>query len=162
MTAVPGGLDIAPYAASDEDELFAAFAEVVEEGASYPHRPPADRETFRSAWLDGMTAVQVARVDGRLAGSYYVKPNYPGRAAHICNAGYLVASAMRGRGVGRALAEHSLEQARELGFDAMVFNLVFERNPARRLWESLGFVEVGRIPDAVDGQAALVYWRSLE
>lgn len=43
----------------------------------------------------------------------------------------------------------------------MLFTLVLEANPSRRLWASLGFAEVGRIPEAVDGEAAYVYWRSL-
>ena len=44
----------------------------------------------------------------------------------------------------------------------MVFNLVFERNPARGLWESAGFSEIGRIPRAIDGeQDALIYYREL-
>lgn len=36
-----------------------------------------------------------------------------------------------------------------------------EGNPARRLYERFGFEVVGRIPAAVDGQAGIVYWRSL-
>jgi GNAT superfamily N-acetyltransferase len=32
------------------------------------------------------------------------------------------------RGIGRALGEHSLEQARRLGFTAMQFNLVVATN----------------------------------
>lgn len=68
----------------------------------------------------------------------------------------------RRRGIGRQLAEHSLLEARRLGFDAMLFNLVLERNPSKRLWESLGFSQIGRLPDVVGGEAALVYWRSLE
>ena len=43
----------------------------------------------------------------------------------------------------------------------MMFNLVLETNPSRHLWESLGFTVVGRIPEAIDGQAALIYWRAL-
>ena len=58
--------------------------------------------------------------------------------------------------------EHSLREARRLGFDAMMFNLVFESNPARAMYRQLGFDEVGRIPDAVDGEDAVIYWRSLE
>jgi ribosomal protein S18 acetylase RimI-like enzyme len=116
---------------------------------------------FRGAWLEGAVSVQVARVEGRLAGSYFIKPNFPDAAAHIANAGYLVPVAMRRRGIGRALAEHSLEEARRHGFDAMMFNLVLETNPSRKLWRSLGFVEVGRIPDAIDGAAAVMYWRAL-
>ena len=60
------------------------------------------------------------------------------------------------------MVEHSLRQARRLGFDAMQFNLVFESNPARSMYRKLGFEEVGRIPDAVDGEDAVIYWRSLE
>jgi hypothetical protein len=58
--------------------------------------------------------------------------------------------------------EHSLREARRLGFDAMMFNLVFESNPARTMYRQLGFDEVGRVPAAVDGDAAVIYWRSLE
>lgn len=38
-------------------------------------------------------------------GTYYVKPNYPGRSSHVCNAGFLVGKAARGKGVGRRLGE---------------------------------------------------------
>ena len=103
----------------------------------------------------------MARHDGSLAGSYYLKPNFPGRAAHIANAGYFVVPAFRGQGVGEALVRHSFDEARRLGFDAMQFNLVFASNPARRLYERLGFQVVGRIPEAVDGEDAVVYWRRL-
>jgi ribosomal protein S18 acetylase RimI-like enzyme len=57
--------------------------------------------------------------------------------------------------------EHSLAEARKHGFDAMMFNLVVESNPSRRLYEDLGFVEVGRVPEAIKGEDAIVYWRKL-
>jgi hypothetical protein len=57
--------------------------------------------------------------------------------------------------------EHSLVEARRLGFDAMQFNLVFESNPARQMYERMGFTQIGRVPAAVNGQDALIYWRSL-
>ncbi len=68
---------------------------------------------------------------------------------------------LRGQGVGKALVEHSFAEARALGFDAMQFNLVFASNPARRLYERLGFEVVGRVPEAIDGEDALIYWRRL-
>jgi GNAT superfamily N-acetyltransferase len=105
--------------------------------------------------------VIVAELDGAVVGAYLLKPNHPGRAAHIANAGFAVAREARGRGIGRALVEDSIERGKAAGFDAIQFNLVFESNPARQLYEKLGWKEIGRLPDAVEGEAAMIYWRSL-
>jgi ribosomal protein S18 acetylase RimI-like enzyme len=147
--------------ADDWDELFALYALVVEEGGAFPREPPAEKGTFQRAWVDDKTGVYVACSADALAGSYHLVPNFAGLAAHIANAGYMVAPEFRRRGVGRALVEHSLEEARRLGFDAMMFNLVQEKNPSRRLYEQLGFEVVGRVPEAVRGEDAFVYWRRL-
>lgn len=153
---------IRPARAEDYRELHAAFAAVVLADEGYPHEPgPLPYEEFASYWLEKKSLVVVGHVGQRLAGSYHLNPNFLGRAAHIGNGGYFVVPEMRGRGIGTALVTHSLLAARELGFDAMQFNLVLESNPARRLYERLGFEAVGRIPDAVDGHAGIVYWRRL-
>jgi GNAT superfamily N-acetyltransferase len=155
-------LALSEAAAVDHDELFARFAEVVAAGEGYPQAPgPLAVEEFDQYWLAAKSLVAVARHEGALAGSYYLKPNFPGRAAHIANAGYFVVPELRGRGAGEALVEDSLAQARRLGFDALQFNLVFASNPARRLYERMGFQAVGRVPEAVDGEDAIVYWRRL-
>jgi ribosomal protein S18 acetylase RimI-like enzyme len=145
--------------ADDHDDLFAMYAAVVEEGGAFPREPPATVEIFHEGWMDGKTGVYVALLDRAVAGSYHLLPNYEGLAAHIANAGYMVAPEFRRRGVGRALVEHSLAEAARQGFDAMMFNLVFESNPARRLYEQLGFEVVGRVPEAIGGEDAVVYWR---
>lgn len=145
----------------DYDELFRAFARIVEAGEGFPQQPPLTRQEFEDYWLTHTTTVVVLQVEGRLAGAYYLKPNFSGRAAHIANAGYFVATEHRGKGLGRAMVEHSIEEARRLGFDAVQFNLVFETNPARRLYERLGWQVTGRVPGAVDGQDALIYWRAV-
>lgn len=42
-----------------------------------------------------------------------------------------------------------IEIAPLLGYKASMFNLVFENNTASvRLWRSLGFKEIGRVPNA--------------
>jgi GNAT superfamily N-acetyltransferase len=146
----------------DADDLFAAYTEIVDSGAGFPHEPPLSREAFDDYWIAHSSAVWIARVDGELVGAYYIKPNFVGRASHIANAGYFVLASHRGRGIGRTMVGHSLGEARRHGFDAMQFNLVFESNPARALYRRLGFQEVGRIPAAVDGEDAVIYWRSLE
>jgi ribosomal protein S18 acetylase RimI-like enzyme len=134
---------------------------VVTVSGGYPQAGPVSREEFGDYWLAHKSAVVAARHDGALVASYYLKPNFPARAAHIANAGYVVKPSHQGLGIGRAMVLHSLDRAGSLGFDAMQFNLVFASNPGRRLYESLGFREVGRIPDAVDGEDAVVYWRRL-
>lgn len=160
LVAAPAELRAA--AAGDHDELFAAYVQIVDSGAGFPHEPPLSREAFDEYWIAHSSAVWIARVDGQLVGAYYVKPNFVGKAAHIANAGYFVLESHRGRGLGRRLVEHSLHEAHRLGFDAMQFNLVFASNPARQMYRQMGFQEVGRIPAAVDGEDAVVYWRSLE
>lgn len=47
-------------------------------------------------------------------GSFYIKPNYPGRSSHVCNGGFLVTDAARNRGVGRLMGEGYLEWAPKL------------------------------------------------
>jgi RimJ/RimL family protein N-acetyltransferase len=79
-------------------------------------------------------------------GSFYVKPNYPGRSSHVCNGGFLVGEAARNRGVGRLMGECYLEWAPKLGYTYSVFNLVYETNVASlRIWDALGFKRIGRV-----------------
>jgi ribosomal protein S18 acetylase RimI-like enzyme len=146
---------------ADRVALRALFDETVSACGGYPLRPPVPQAEFDAYWIEGKTAVVAAELDDVIVGSYYLKPNHPGLAGHIANAGYLVAPGYQGRGLGRALVEHSLASARAHGFRAMQFNLVFASNPARTMYEALGFEVVGRLPDAVEGEDALIYWRSL-
>jgi ribosomal protein S18 acetylase RimI-like enzyme len=155
-------VDIRPVRRDDHDDLFEAFERIVATREGFPQDPPLTRSDFNEYWIEHSTAVSIARFDHHVVGAYYIKPNFVGRAAHICNAGYFVLAPYRGTGVGRALVEHSLVEARRLGFDAMQFNLVFESNPARAMYRDMGFLEIGRVPKAVDGEDALIYWRSLE
>jgi len=61
----------------------------------------------------------------------------------------MVAPSARGQGIGRAMADHCLGEARRLGFRAMQFNFVVSTNtPAIHLWQQLGFDIVGTLPEA--------------
>jgi len=152
----------------DEPSVFAMFRAVVAAGEGYPQDPALTLgdEEIRGYWIASWPAVVVATTssgggDERVVGSFFLKPNGVGRAAHVANAGYIVAADVRGRGVGTVLVEHSFVLAADLGYDALQFNFVFETNPARRLYERMGFEVVGRVPEVIDGEAVLVYWRRL-
>jgi len=101
-------------------------------------------------------------------GTYYIKPNSTGPAAHVANAGYMVLPAARGRGVARAMALDSFARAKAAGYRAMQFNLVIASNAAAlHLWRSVGMEEVGRLQEAFrlpSGQYedALVMYRLLD
>jgi GNAT superfamily N-acetyltransferase len=158
-----GGIEVrlGPLTAAEVEQLFVLFADVVARGDGFPQAAPLTRDVFDATWVHPVTAVIGARPGGGggLLGAYYLKPNFAARAAHIANAGYVVAAAARGGGVGRALVEDSVWRAPLFGFDAVQFNLVFASNPARALYEELGWREIGRIPDAVEGEEAIIYWR---
>jgi ribosomal protein S18 acetylase RimI-like enzyme len=155
-------IDLSRATPADYDELFVAFGDIVRTGDGFPQSDPLSRQEFDDYWIAHSSAVTIARSDGRLVGASYIKANFVGRAAHIANAGYFVVPEARSQGLGRQLVERSLVDARACGFDAMQFNLVFVSNPARRLYRELGFHEIGQIPDAVDGEAAVIYWRRLD
>ena len=167
MTALtlPDGTiaSIAPTTSGDRDELIALFRAIVAADEGYPQRPddPVSDDAFDAYWMRPATITEVARLDGVLVGAYTMKANNVGRAAHVANAGFIVDRRARGRGLGEAMVRHAMATAVDLGFDAMQFNFVFERNPARRLYERLGFEVVGRVPAVIDGEAVLIYWRAL-
>ena len=144
----------------DAEVLFDLFAAIVEAGEGFPDAPPLDQVRFRASWVDPPVVV-VGVLDDHVVGAYYLKANFPGRASHIANGGYMVAASARGSGVGHALVADSIRRAPAAGFDAIMFNLVFESNPARTLYETLGWREIGRIPRGVDDEPAVIYWRDV-
>jgi L-amino acid N-acyltransferase YncA len=161
-------MQIRPATAADADAIWAIWSEVIASGDAYAYDEQTARESALAFWLTTSTSCWVAEHAGTVVGTYYLRPNQPGRGDHVANAGYMVARAGQGQGIGRALGEHSLVEARRLGFRAIQFNFVVASNtPAVRLWERLGFHVVGRIPAAFRhatlGEVdALVMHRSLE
>jgi ribosomal protein S18 acetylase RimI-like enzyme len=132
---------------SDWPAVWGLFRAVAEAGDVFAYDESTTEEVARKLWFDPPATCFVAESDGQFAGTYYVLPNQPGRGNHVANAGYMVAPAFRGRGLARALCEHSLEVARRLGFQAVQFNFVVASNVAAiKTWEACGFAVVGRLP----------------
>jgi GNAT superfamily N-acetyltransferase len=97
--------------------------------------------------LPAAAEVWLAVRGARVVGSAVLKPNQPRLGRHVAHAAFIVDPVSAGQGIGRALAQRVLRRARSLGYRAMQFNAVVADNPAVALWLSLGFTEVGRVPD---------------
>jgi ribosomal protein S18 acetylase RimI-like enzyme len=88
----------------------------------------------------GYREIFVAEVDGRIVGT--VSSHSPdGRGLHLFALD--VGPEWRNRGVGRALVEHVVDEARRRRLGS-VFLEVRVDNPARRLYHRLGFRRVGQ------------------
>lgn len=135
----------------DWPAIWPIWHEVVAAGDTYTYDPGSTSEQARAAWLRGgdRDEAWVAWLGDRVVGTYHIAPNQTGAGDHVVNGSYMVAAAARGHGVGRALVEHSLRRAGELGFLGMQFNAVAATNVgAIALYETLGFAVVGRVPGA--------------
>ncbi|RMX84434.1 hypothetical protein D0869_00364 [Hortaea werneckii] len=135
----------------------------IEKGDTYPMTDPMPLSSFGPYWFANFGAVMVLGDVGSIEelhtmeaqdvdwskeclGSFYVKPNYPGRSSHVCNGGFLVSDVARNKGVGRLMGEGYLEWAPKLGYTYSVFNLVYETNVASlKIWDALGFKRIGRV-----------------
>ncbi|MEO0406291.1 MAG: GNAT family N-acetyltransferase [Cyanobacteria bacterium P01_A01_bin.135] len=143
-------LSISPLQPRDWPQVWAIAEPVFRAGTTYAFDPAITEAEAHRVWVEVPQATYVARDEaGPILGTYYIKPNQPALGSHVCNCGYLVASAARGRGVATLMCEHSQQEARRLGFRAMQFNLVVSTNAiAVRLWHKLGFKTTGTLPGA--------------
>jgi len=157
----------------DHDAIWKIFHEIISAGDTYSFDPRMSREEALAYWFRADTQTYVAELhrqslgeavgfpgtatpsptggmkDQVIVGTYILRPNQSGGGSHVANAAFMVASDAQGCGVGRAMAEHCLNEARRIGFRAMQFNYVISTNtPAIRLWQELGFEIVGTLPGA--------------
>jgi L-amino acid N-acyltransferase YncA len=142
-------IEISKASDSDFDDIWPIFQQVVERGDTYTYDPEITKDDARSIWMSQAVATYVARIGNQVVGTYIIKPNQPGLGSHVANAGYMVDARHGGKGLGTAMCQHSMEQAREAGYLAMQFNAVVSTNTgAVRLWKKLGFAIIGTVPKA--------------
>ena len=133
----------------DHDAIWRIFHVVVATGDTYAIDPYISREEALAYWFGADIQTYVAESAGRIVGTYILRPNQSGGGSHVANAGFMVSTRARGQGLGRAMAEHCLSEARRLGFRAIQFNFVISTNTAAiRIWQELGFKIVGTLPGA--------------
>jgi len=161
-------MKIRPATDADRDEIWSIFHEVVAAGDTYALDPNISREDAMAYWFASGTHTYVVEIKREadsfpgtamlsptakpnhvIVGTYILRPNQSGGGAHVANAGFMVSASAREQGIGRAMAEHCLQEARRFGFRAMQFNYVISTNTAAiRLWQDLGFEIVGTLANA--------------
>ncbi|HEY6814295.1 MAG TPA: GNAT family N-acetyltransferase [Croceibacterium sp.] len=140
---------IRPATSADGDAIWRILEPVLRTGETYALDRDMDREDALAIWL--ANEAFVAEESGTVLGTYYMRRNQAGGGGHVCNCGYMVSAQASGRGVARAMCEHSLGHARSRGYHGMQFNFVVSTNErAVRLWQAMGFAIVGRIPGGFD------------
>jgi ribosomal protein S18 acetylase RimI-like enzyme len=131
----------------DRDAIWRILQPMIRSGETYALPTDMSEADALAYWTGPDREAFVAEEDGVILGTYYLRPNQLGGGSHVANCGYVTAPEATGRGIARQMCEHSLQQARDRGFRAMQFNFVVATNErAIRLWESLGFETVGRLP----------------
>ena len=143
---------IRPAAASDHDAIWGILEPVLRAGETYALPRDIGRDDALAYWLAPANEVFVAQnaeSGGRILGTYVLRANQSGGGSHVANCGYMTAADAQGRGVARAMLEHSLDRARTRGFRAMQFNFVVGTNErAIKTWRAYGFEIAGRLPAA--------------
>jgi len=134
---------------ADDAAIWRVLEPIIRVGETYVLPRDMSRDAALAYWRSPGHAVFIAEDAGAIVGTYYLRANQQGGGAHVANCGYMTAPDAGGRGVARAMCEHSLGEARQRGFRAMQFNFVVASNErAVRLWQRLGFAVVGRLPQA--------------
>ena len=158
---------VRPYTEKDLPAMTQIWNAVVEDGMAFPQTDPLSPQEA-AGFFAGQSLSAVAQgPDGAILGLYILHPNNLGRCGHIGNASYAVDASYRGQHVGERLVRDCLARAGERGFRILQFNAVVATNTAaRRLYERLGFRQLGVIPGGFrmkDGRYADIcpYYRVL-
>ncbi len=143
---------------ADKPGIWQIIKAVLAGGDTYVFEPDTPESDMLAYWFSPEKHVYVAVSEPpgsaggqfeEVLGTFWLKSNQPGLGDHVCNAAYMVSPDAQGQGVGKLMAEFSLDEARRLGFKAMQFNFVVASNTAAiRLWQSIGMEIIGTIPDA--------------
>ena len=139
---------IRSFCESDIPEMVRIWNEIVEEGIAFPQKECLDLKSGREFFESQSYCGVAENTDSKeILGLYILHPNNVGRCSHICNASYAVKSNLRGQHIGEKLVLDCLEHGKNLGFKVLQFNAVVKTNiVARKLYEKLGFVQLGTIP----------------
>lgn len=118
-------ITVREYGENDINGMISVWNEVVRDGVAFPQTEELDFESGKKFFAEQTCCPVATDENGEILGMYILHPN----------------------NVGRKLVSDCLERAKKYGFKILQFNAVVRTNkPARKLYESLGFVKLGVIP----------------
>ncbi|MCV4232316.1 GNAT family N-acetyltransferase [Virgibacillus sp. LDC1] len=131
-------------------QLTELLIRVVEEGASVGFLAPLSYDEASAYWEDvlgpGVT-LWVAVQDGQMIGTVQLQCAMKANGRHRAEvAKLMVDPASRRGGIGRALMQHLEPKAKEEGRTLLVLD-TREGDPSNKLYQSLGYIQAGVIPD---------------
>jgi len=141
----------------DLDGLLEFIGELVDERVEIVRNTKPSRGE-EAEWLgrrlvaieNGSLVALVAEINGKIVASSEVEKRirFP-EMAHVGGLGIGILKNSRGAGLGAAIMESLLQLAKEIGLKVVILDMFATNTVARRLYEKVGFVEVGKIPKAI-------------
>ncbi|KWU56563.1 GCN5 family acetyltransferase [Bacillus mycoides] len=153
----------------DIEELSELLKTVVNDGASIGFLPPLEQKEATNYWqtvLAPEVILYVAKISNEVAGSIQLhlvtKPNGIHRA-EICK--LMTHPNFRRNGIGRLLMQKAEERAKQEKRSLLVLD-TREGDPSNRLYKSLDYQEVGKIPEyaiSPNGEldATVIYYKMI-
>lgn len=151
------------------EKLSELLMQVVEDGASVGFLPPLDRTEANHYWesvIQPEVILYIATVNEEIAGTIQLHLSGKENGKHRAEIAKLMTSPnFRRMGIGRALMEKAEERAKHENRSLIVLD-TREGDPSNALYQSLNYIEVGRIPHfarSADGElhATVFYYKEL-
>ena len=153
---------------SDFESIWSIFQVVIEPGDTYVFAPDTSRDDAFEYWFGTGVKTFVVEDEEQIVGMYKLVATQRDLGSHVANASFMVNPHLQGKGIGKLMGLHCIEEAKKAGYLAIQFNFVVSTNEsAVALWEKLGFSIVGTLPKAFKHKHlgyvdAYVMYRSLE
>lgn len=146
-----------PTAPEDSEEMIRYMKETAAESPFLLRYPDEVQYTIEDEQRilmqlmnDPHTVMMVAEVDGKIAGNCSVSGiGSKRKVRHRCSYAIALYDRFRGMGVGSAMTGYALELARSIGYEQIELEVAEENDNGRNLYKKFGFVETGKIPDAM-------------
>ena len=136
------------YRLASEGDVESVYQLFMDEASNpYLTYDPMDRQSFEKIFIGLVptATLYVVEMEGKVIGSYRLIPKMDRQAHTIYLGGFVVASSMKGRGIGSKILRHIGQVAENEGKTRIELTVDTENKPAINLYQKIGFVIEGRI-----------------